>query len=331
MENTQQQLLQILSENAQLRQAFQQAQTRQEAGPSAPPPAAAEPAPVSKRPLVEKLNNVPKFSGERKEKLESWWFQVTQYLKSFDSYPEAEKLLFAGGALTDGAAEWWRLQCTASPPKITTLKQLITGLRKQYTPVAAHILARQALSKAVQRPKDSVDQYTRYMRDLFSKIPNISEDEQIERYMKGLKNELYEKVFEKWRENEDVDLDEVVQYASDREAMLNYLQSNRRGERPAFSGHRTFGQHPRRYDNGTGPAPMDINAVQAVGASRGQRVPASQLLHYGGDGCWNCGKKGHLTRQCRLPIQLKQDTSQSQQKNWKSAADKSAEKDKKDA
>lgn len=243
---------------------------------------------------VERVK-LPQYSGERDiEELDTWIFQLERY---FDFHPQAaaeQRIDLAGMQLKGQAATWWRDVFKRPGGRPTTWAAFTTEIMAMFMPVNREQLARDRLANARQRDKDSVAQYTTYMRRLFLSVSTLTEADQVHRYIFGLKKDV----------RKDVALanPQTFEEASATAARLEALSRT-------FSRLDTWSQQPqRRVGNYQGPQPMELGAVSRPPNNGTARAP-----YYSGSSgsrpktdrskvkCYNCDKMGHYQSECPEP------------------------------
>jgi hypothetical protein len=164
-----------------------------------------------------------------------------------------------------------------------TWGQLEEGLRLTFLPLGRDKLAREKLSRVRQRDNEHVASYTSYIRRLFLAIPGISEDEKLDRYLRGMTPAVRKEVFIR----EPTTFEEAVRLATRYDAALN------------------FGRRHGNTSRSDGPAPMELGATQYEGKGKDQRIKVNSkgksnkgLVDPKGYRCWACNETGHLKRDC---------------------------------
>ena len=125
-------------------------------------------------------------------KAEVWLFQMAEYFNACGGVGEGERVSFAGSMLRGHASTWWRLRRTRAAlgeiPEITSWQQFCTELKAEFALVNAVKHARDSLARLEQRT--SVQTYVHDFRELALQIPDLSEAEKLDRFLRGLKPRL---------------------------------------------------------------------------------------------------------------------------------------------
>lgn len=242
--------------------------------------AAAAPAPVPKlKPAKPDTFSSVRASGRP----EAWLFVVDTYLQAAE-IPDPHTIRLVATLLRGSAALWWqshqRSVRESGVAAITTWAAFQTAFIEQFAPVSNVRQARDRLRSLVQTK--SVAEYTTLFRSLILQIPNASADEQLDRYVAGLKPIVRREVDLR----EPANLQDAMRLADRADT---HLYRN-----PAVSVSRPAPAAP------SGPVPMDIGAVQTGPYS----PPLKKLTEQERDRlakenrCFRCREIGHRARAC---------------------------------
>lgn len=204
----------------------------------------------------------PTFNGKRGA-VDSYLFLMEEHLDFIQITDDEQRVRFAGQTLEDDAATWYRYvrsKETRAEDQVHTWEQFKEGLRLNFQPLNSTRKARDKLATAAQRNRDTVAAYTAYMRSLFMEIPGISEDEKLDRYVRGLQPHLRKEVEVK----EPVDFEAAANLAEAFDSAWRQI-----GYRPSLS---RF--EPRSRGSRNGPQPMELGSTdlrRGQGSYRGGR------------------------------------------------------------
>jgi Retrotransposon gag protein len=139
-----------------------------------------------------KMNKPPMFHGRPGESVEDWIFALEQYFSVVPIRP-GRQILFAASYLQGSAATWWRQRFELNTPSSAITWDVFTaGLRAQFRPINAAKLARDRL--ATIRQVTSVADYVARFQNIMLDLPNMDEEDRIDRFLRGLKSHVQESV-----------------------------------------------------------------------------------------------------------------------------------------
>ena len=266
--------------NATVQQTQQQvnALAAQVATPAAP--AAAVPAAVSAVTRLKPHKPDPYSDTKVSGRPEAWVFTVDTFFTA-SGIQDPDRVTYVATLLRGAAALWWQshVRTVAAASRITTWDAFQTAFLEQFAPVSNTHHAPDRLSTLYQTK--SVTQYTSTFRLLVLQIPNISADEQLDRYLRGLKHAVRREV--EMREPADL---QVAMRLADRADALMYRDSAS-VSRPAAQA-------------SAGPVPMDIGAVAGTYRPALPKLTPQERAQLMREGrCFRCRQKGHSARNCQ--------------------------------
>ena len=174
----------------------------------------------------------------------SWATHMSNYLSTVE---EDKALPIAVSYLSEGAHEWWIVfKETEEGKKVHTWKDLKSALASRFETLNKEKVARDKLAKWKQL-KDVVSFNEDFQRILLD-IPNISNDEQIDRYTRALKPYIFKEICTREYEK----LADAMRDAERVESAYKRVS----GKQP--------GKHMKDFKNNEKekPVPMDIGNIQ---------------------------------------------------------------------
>jgi hypothetical protein len=138
-------------------------------------------------PIKAKVSPPSNFSGARNSNVETWLYEMQRYLQ-LCAVPLSEQLPYATSYLKDAALNWW-ISTTKSNNPILTFPQFEIALKQRFQPVCGAQTARNELKK-LQQGNLSVSEYTNRFYNLVQQITDMSEVDQKETYIGGLKFQI---------------------------------------------------------------------------------------------------------------------------------------------
>ena len=129
------------------------------------------------------------FDGKRGSNIETWAHQVAAYFAAAKITDPEMQYHYAVTLLRGDAATWVRAHdahaARQHTPALERFADLVDGLRRQFKPVNADRVARDQLSRL--RQDRSVQEYVARFRNICLEIPDLSDSEQLDRFIRGLK------------------------------------------------------------------------------------------------------------------------------------------------
>jgi hypothetical protein len=277
---------------------------------AAPPPAPGQGPPGHEgvMPRGYRPEGLPKYYGKTGDDLEAWLFQVEDANRLFPITDEHQRVRYVALSLRDTAAKWYSAMQMTDPPQITGWETFLTKLRQQFKHLDQKWLARNAMHTI--RQTGSVRDYSVKFRNLLLLIPDMTNADALDRYIRGLKDFP----FKVWRRKFD-NLEEAVGYAEELDLEIQQKQQINRGltatastphpsartSRPRTAQHAggqyvpwQSRQEPRNQPRG-GPTPMELGMLRD---NPPHMDDAERARHMKDDLCFYCHKAGHRANRC---------------------------------
>ena len=194
------------------------------------------------------------------------------------------KVPYASALLKDDAAIWWRNHTEVADDnnetRIATWSAFKLAMVEQFKPVNSKKAAQDKL--AVLQQKKSVQEYATAFRALLLEIPGIQEDEKIDHFIRGLKENIRLEV----ELQEPNSLSKTIRIA-DRYDSIAFRYS-KKVEEPLKKSRPPY----------LGPAPMDLDA----GKKKDAGVKKSPT-------CYFYREVGHVVKDCSIKKRLQPEKS----------------------
>src|SRR3954464_14503228 len=227
----------------------------------------------------------PETYDGRKGSVDLWIFQMQQYLLATGIKNDEQAVYLATNLLRGDVATWWRhhfKKITDDEDELPNWKRFERLLSKKFKPVNATKVARAPPARLCQT--SSVKAYNAAFTSTILEIPNISEEEMVDRYVRGLK----EKVRVEVELREPTDLEEAMRIA-DRFDTIAFAYTSR----PSFYPTKQPEQR-QTYVKPLGPAPMEIDTI----TPRFKKLTDEEREKLRRTGaCFTCRHPGHISSQ----------------------------------
>jgi len=217
---------------------------------------------VPSNPLLQALDKVklPTYSGDTEsDELDTWIFHMQEYFNANPGSTPAQQVRLAGMHLRGQAATWWRDLCQNTPEiQPQDFHTFAEEIKSMFLPVGRVKLARDKLATAKQRNSETLASYTSYMRRLFLTVPNLTEDDKLDRYIRGLQPHLRTATYL----DEPTTFEAAAQIAAKHDSLRQSLFEPTTWQWPITS------QHSRTSEDASGYQPMELGAIQGERSNR---------------------------------------------------------------
>lgn len=149
--------------------------------------------PTTSIPGYIKLAKPSLFTGAAKANVETWLFEVEQYLLAYGVNNESQRIAFASASLKGLALQWWQNHCILHPGLGLSWAEFKEEVRKRFQPVEASRTARVNL-RSLKQGNRSVTEYCSAFYEQLQLIHDMSEADKVENFMMGLSSTIYAEV-----------------------------------------------------------------------------------------------------------------------------------------
>ena len=245
------------------------------------------------------------YNGSPTIPVRSWIFQQLTYIRARAETNPASIILFLVSQLRGNAAMWWEaMESSNMAAEITTVEQFTEALVQQFQPINPVQVARDDLAVIRQLPNMSIQDYVASFHNVALRIPSLSEDEQVDRFIRGLTNtRVQAEIFRHMSVSDDLSFSTIVQLAERVDAGLRRAATF--GRSPTLPGpsrpQRRVDFWPRGRNNFAAPpsmqpVPMELGNVNAQRAPALSREARQRLINEGR--CFYCKEHGHRALEC---------------------------------
>ena len=243
-----------------------------------------------------KVEKPETYSGERSRDLDTWLFQVREHLH-ITTIPAPSHVPYAAPLFRGNAVLWWRETCE-SHRRPATWDDFCRMLREQFRPEDYGRRRRDELAMMQKYAKESVADFVFRFRAICLKIPDLSEAEKLDRFVRTLAQDIRLQVELRGPR----DFHEAAMFAERADAVLMRV-SGQDTCKPWQKGQKGgFVQRPplpnkgeSSAQGGGGPEPMELGMARRRTLTR-EEIATLRAQN----ACFYCRKPnaGHMARNC---------------------------------
>jgi hypothetical protein len=223
------------------------------------------------------------YTGEEKILFSEWTMEMCRWLRTH-LIPEDRWTGIMCMNLKGSASQWLNLQelrmATGQRGPFAGWQAFTQEMRTQFEPTDITQVARSELRNL--RQTGTAHDYIMKFQKIVFRIPDITEPEMYSHFVNGLKSYLKDKI-----------VPFVGQTTAEAIAAAERIESV---QVRSYDGPRNRRWTKKRTDKPSGPP--KVSNVKTSGS--GPRKPAKKKDERGPVKCWNCGKEGHLKRDCKV-------------------------------
>ena len=243
-----------------------------------------------------KVEKPETYSGERSRDLDTWLFQVREHLQ-ITTIPAPGHVPYAASLLRGNAALWWRETCI-SHRRPATWDDFCRMLRKQFRPEDYGRRGRDELATMRQYAKESVADFVFRFRATCLKIPDLSEAEKLDQFVRALAQDIRLQVELRGPR----DFHEAAMFAEWADAVLTHVSGQdtrkpwQKGQKGGFVQRSPLpNKGESSAQGGGGPKPMEL------GMARKRTLTREEIATLRAQNACFYGQKpnaGHMVRNC---------------------------------
>jgi Ty3 transposon capsid-like protein/Zinc knuckle len=244
-----------------------------------------------------------KYDGSRDfQKIDNWVASMDSYFAITNAEPPLI-YHYLNTIFTDEAATWFRYTYSKTDPSSVTWEQVKAALLGYF--VRPNHLRRLRDQWAEARQTGTVTEFYTYLARLTMQLKNISEEEFLDKFIRGLKpNTRTELEF-----RDPKTIEEAVKWADTFDTRYYRKKDNRRYYGSAFSSTSTYQDDNRgepmqidvlqtATDNTSTPVQIDAFKMKSQ-PFKLKRLSDEERTHLRNIGaCFKCRKQGHMAREC---------------------------------
>jgi Retrotransposon gag protein/Zinc knuckle len=221
------------------------------------------------------------FDGSSQASFTNWYMDLEEYFELYET-PEEDQVRIATLFLTDGARRWWHGMRSSIKngimAPIVTWEKLKPILLARFSPCDTMQVTMNKL--VALRQTSTVADYTNQFLELTGNIMDMSDREQMDRYMRGLKPHLFKELL--------------------RQRPASFLDAMNRASNEEFLSQQSYelrrGGMQSSINNGN-HRPWQGQTMKSTHEARIFSDKEKQTLRQSGS-CFHCRQPGHMAPQC---------------------------------
>ena len=246
-----------------------------------------------------KVEKPETYDGDKARDLDTWLFQVREHLE-LSNIPMGGRVAYAASLLRSNAALWWREACEANR-RPATWEDFCRVIREQFRPEDYGRRGRDKLATMRQYARESVADFVYRFRATCLRVPDLSEAEKLDRFVRALVQEVRLQVELRGPNN----FHEAAMFAERADAVITRVaghNAQKTAPQKTKWGYaqrqpvqpKTGGEHSAQGSSG-GPEPMELGTASRRSLSRAEydKLRTEKA-------CFFCKKPGHLARNCPM-------------------------------
>jgi phosphopantetheine adenylyltransferase len=136
-----------------------------------------------------KISTPANFTGARNVNVALWLFEMESYMSLCGVYDDQQRVAVASSYLKESAFSWWERLCNQNHIASQSWDHFKVTIRERFQPLAASRTARAQLHN-LRQENMSVAEYSNKFYSLIQLINDMSEADQVENFIRGLRNKL---------------------------------------------------------------------------------------------------------------------------------------------
>jgi hypothetical protein len=250
----------------------------------------------------------PIFDGKSLKQLDEYDVGWVGYFETFGyEEPPCEGIPLTATYLRKHPQATWARRRRDKKPNFTSWEEYVNWLRKQVVdPANRMAYASLRLKEAKQGPTQSVQELVAYIEGLERDIPNWDvETQRAWTLLNALRPDIRREVM---RENKDIVSRDQIIASAQRQEQLEKQQSKAASKPQGSSsqGKGQSGDSQAKSTRFTGKKPATSQSQAQSSSTKEEKDGKSSTTSSGPIKCFNCGKLGHLARNCTAPKKSEQ-------------------------